>query len=52
MPYDRQNLEVEWVFVCRSIPTKLVWSNVFYGGKMLPIFFHEMGLVTITVQIW
>jgi hypothetical protein len=52
MPYDRQNLEIEWTFVCRSIPIELVWSNVFYGGKVLPKLFHEMGLATIMVQIW
>jgi hypothetical protein len=52
MPYDKQNLKVEWVFVCRSISTEPIWSNVFYGGKMLPNFFHEMGLTIIMVQIW
>lgn len=52
MQYNRQNLEIEWTFVCRSIPTELVWSNVFYGGKVLPKNFHEMGLATIMVQIW
>jgi hypothetical protein len=52
MPYDRQNLEVEWTFVCKSIPIEPIWSNVSYGGKILLNFFHEMGLVTIMVQIW
>jgi len=52
MPYDGQNLEVEWVFVCVYPYQLSSWDQfVFYGGRMLSDFSHETCLTTIMLQI-